>query len=60
LGEVRNAHKILFCEYEGKRPLERPRHHRWDYNIKIGIKELDVRMWTGFIWLRIGSSGGLL
>jgi hypothetical protein len=24
------------------------------------LKKQDVRMWTGFIWLRIGSTGGLL
>jgi hypothetical protein len=29
-------------------------------NIKIDIKVTDWGMWTGFIWLRIGISGGLL
>jgi hypothetical protein len=29
---------------------------RWDDYIKTYIRE----MWTGFIWLRIGTSGGLL
>jgi hypothetical protein len=24
------------------------------------LKEYGVRMWTGFIWLKIGTSGGLL
>jgi hypothetical protein len=24
------------------------------------IKKQDVRVWTGFIWLRIGTNGGLL
>jgi hypothetical protein len=27
---------------------------------EIITKKQDVRMWTGFIWLRIGTSGGLL
>jgi hypothetical protein len=24
------------------------------------LKKLDVRLWTGFTWLRIGTSGGLV
>jgi hypothetical protein len=28
--------------------------------IKMDLKECGVTMWTGFIWLRIGTSGGLL
>jgi len=24
------------------------------------VKELDVRQWTGLMWLRIGTRGGLL
>jgi hypothetical protein len=43
---------------EGKRPLGRPRR-RWVDNIKIDLRE-DVMVWTGSIWLRIGTSRGLL
>jgi hypothetical protein len=28
--------------------------------LKWILKKQGARMWTGFIWLRIGSSGGLL
>jgi hypothetical protein len=34
--------------------------HRWDDNIKMDSKKYDGMAWTGFIWLRIGTSGGLL
>jgi hypothetical protein len=52
--EKRNAYRILMGMPEGKRPLGRPRR-RWVDNIKM-----DGMMWTGLIWLRIGTSGGLL
>jgi hypothetical protein len=43
---------------EGKTPLERPKH-RWEDNIKIGLRELG---WGGmdWIWPRIATGGGLL
>jgi hypothetical protein len=54
-----NAYKILVCKPEGKRPLGR--HSRWDDNIKMDLKEIDITgKWTGYIWLRIGTSGGPL
>jgi hypothetical protein len=43
---------------EGKRPLGRPRH-RWVDNIKMDLREIGM-VWTGSIWLRIKTSGGLL
>jgi len=44
---------------EGKKPLGRPRVDgriilRWIF------RKWDVRVWTGSIWLRIGTVGGLL
>jgi hypothetical protein len=44
---------------EGKRPLSRPRR-RWMYNVSMDLIEVDVGMWTGFGWTRIGTCGGLL
>jgi hypothetical protein len=40
--------------------LERHRH-RWEDNIKIDLHQnWDVGTWTGYIWLRIGTGGGLM
>jgi hypothetical protein len=34
---------------------------RWEDNIKMDLREIGWGVvWTGLIWLRIGSSGGLL
>jgi hypothetical protein len=38
--------------------LARPRS-RWKYNIQID-REIGVRVCIGFMWLRIGTGGGLL
>jgi hypothetical protein len=52
------AHRILVGEPEGERPLGSPRR-RWADNIKMYLREDGVPL-TGFIWHRIGTSGGLL
>jgi hypothetical protein len=59
LGEKRNAYRILVRKAEGKRPLERHRC-RWDSNIKMNLGELGWGLSTGFIGLRIETSGRLL
>jgi hypothetical protein len=46
--------EILVGKPEGKRPLGTPRR-RWVDNIKMDLREIG---WV--IWLRIGTSGGLL
>jgi hypothetical protein len=56
MGEKLNADRILVGKPEGKRPLGRPRH-RWVDNIKKDLREIE---WTGLIWLRIGTTRGLL
>jgi hypothetical protein len=58
MGEKRNAYSILVGKPEGKRPLGRARR-RWVDNIKMDLREIG---WdgVGLIWLRIGTSGGLL
>jgi hypothetical protein len=43
---------------EGKKPLGRPRR-KWVDNIKMDLREIGWE-WIGWIWLRIGTSGGLL
>jgi hypothetical protein len=50
---------VLVGKPEGKRPLERHRH-RWEVNINMDIRKEGGRVWTGFIWLRIWTGGGLL
>jgi hypothetical protein len=58
-GATRNAYRILVGKPEGKRPLGRPRRREMD-NIKMDLREIGWVAWTGLIWLRIGTSGGLL
>jgi hypothetical protein len=59
MGEGRGAYRILVGRPEGRRPLGRPRH-RWEDNIKMDLVEVGWGAWTGLIWLRIGTGGGLL
>jgi hypothetical protein len=59
MGEGRGAYRVLVGRPEGKRPLGRPRR-RGEDNIKIDLREIGIDGRTGFSWLRIGSSGGLL
>jgi hypothetical protein len=46
---------------DGKMPLGRPRR-RWVDNTRmdLGLKRWDVVMWTGLMWIRIGTGGKLL
>jgi len=55
MGERRGAHGVLIGIPEGKRSLGRPRG-RWEDNIKMYLQGA----WTGLIWFRIGTAGGLL
>jgi hypothetical protein len=60
-GDKQNAYRILVAKPEGNRPLGRPRR-RWVDNIKMDLGEIgwDGVDWIGLIWVRIGTSGGLL
>jgi hypothetical protein len=58
-GEGSGAYRILVGRPEGGRPLGRPRH-RWEYNIKMDLQELEWGAWTGLSWVRIGTGGRLL
>jgi hypothetical protein len=55
MGEKMNAYRILVGKPEGKRC-------RWVDNIKMDFREIgwDGVVWIGLIWLRIGTSEGLL
>jgi hypothetical protein len=59
MGEGRGAYRVLVGRLEGRRPLGRPRR-RWEDNIKMDFEEVGWGAWTGLIWLRIGTGGGLL
>jgi hypothetical protein len=61
-GEGRGAYRVLVGRPEGRRPLGRPRR-RCEDNIKMDLQEVGYGgggAWTGLIWLRIGTGGGLL
>jgi hypothetical protein len=45
MGETRNAYRILVGKPEGKRPLGRST-----------LEREDGMVWTGSIWLRIGTT----
>jgi hypothetical protein len=59
MSEGIGAYRILVGRHEGRRPLGRPRR-RWEDNIKMDLQEVGWGAWTGLIWLRIGTVGGLL
>jgi hypothetical protein len=58
LEERRGVYRVLVGKPEEKRSLGNPRR-RWEDNIKMDVKEVGCA-WTGLIWLRIRTSGGLL
>jgi hypothetical protein len=37
----------------------RPRR-KWEDTIKMDLREIGKEAYTGFIWLRLGTGGGLL
>jgi hypothetical protein len=54
---MRNAYRILVGKPERKGPLVITRR-RWDHNIRLGLREIDRKVWIGFIWIKIGTSSG--
>jgi hypothetical protein len=50
--------KLIYAELF-QSPLGRPKC-RWEDNVKIDLKEISGRVWAGFIWFSIGTSGGPL
>ena len=57
MGEKKNP--CTMGKPEGKRPLE-GHGRRGRVMIQFVLKKLYGRTWTGLLWLRIGTSGGLL
>jgi hypothetical protein len=59
--ERRGAQRVLVGKREGRRPVRSARR-RWEDNIKMDLREMgwEGGTWTGSIWLRIGTGGGLL
>jgi len=53
----RDAYKVLVRKPDGKVPHGKPRR-RWMDNIRMDFKSV-YRTWTGLIWRRIGTVGGL-
>jgi hypothetical protein len=58
-GKIRYTYKILVRKTEAKKHLGN-NGIDWKDNMKMDLTNLLVRMWTGFIWFRIGSSDSLL
>ena len=55
----RDVYKVLVGRPKGRKPLGKPRR-RWEDTIKMDLKKSFGRAWNGLIWIRRGTSGGLL
>jgi len=59
MGERSGGYRVLVEKVKRKRTLGRPRR-KWEDNIKMDLREVGKEAYTGFIWLRVGTGGGLL
>ena len=59
MGERRGFYMVLVGKLGGKETFGGPRR-RWEDSIKMDLKEVRRGARTGSIWLRVGTSGGLL
>jgi len=50
---------VLVGNPEGRRPLGKPRR-RWGIILERISRMCDVVIWTGLVWPRIETGGGLL
>jgi hypothetical protein len=55
IGEKRYAYRLLVGKPEGKRP-----RRRWMEILGWILERWDRVIWTGLVWLRIGTGGELL
>jgi hypothetical protein len=58
-GGEAGAHRVFVVKSERRRPVGKPKL-RWETNIKVDLQEVVWGAWTGSIWLRIRTGGGLL
>jgi hypothetical protein len=58
-GEGRGVYRVLVGKPEGDRPLGRPRL-RWGIILRWIFRKWDEGVWTGSLWLKIGTGGGHL
>jgi hypothetical protein len=54
-----SVYRVLVGNPDGKGSFTRP-SRRWHNNMRVDLKEVDGKACTGFIWVRIGTSDGLL
>jgi hypothetical protein len=54
MGELKNVYKILVGKPEGRHSIDEMTILKWI------LRKKDLRMWIGFIWLRICTRGGFL
>ena len=60
MGERRGVYRVVVGKSDVKRPLGR-RRCRCEDNIKMDLQEVECgEAWTGLIWLRMWTGGGLL
>jgi len=59
MGERGGAYRVLVEKVKRKITLGRPRR-KWEGNIKMDLREVRKETYTGFIWHRLGTGGGLL
>jgi hypothetical protein len=57
IGEMRNAYEILVGKFESKRSHGRSRRTREDDIIKLFLGKYGGKLYSGWIWLRIETSG---
>jgi len=56
MGEMRIVYNILVRKRERQAQLGRHRR-RWEGNIRMYLREIVWSVWTGSIWLMIGTNG---
>jgi hypothetical protein len=59
MGQERKVYGVLVGKLEGKRPLGRPRR-REEERIRVDLREIFWRVWSGFSRLRVWAGGALL